>query len=259
MSARPVLTILLPTFNEAQNIVELITAIRSTLGGMGLSYEIRVIDDNSDDGTAEKVRQAFGNAVHVIVRTTERGLASALLLGIEQASGEFLLLMDSDFNHKPSDIPRLLEQINCADLIIGSRYIKGGGMPHARIRHKLSLLFNLFIRAMLGLPVKDSLSGFVCVRRGLLMRLPLGNIFTGYGDFCIRLMYIAQKSGLRVKEVPVEYGNRLGGTSKTRFFYHGIQYAKVVFAMRQTEIEPLPKGVLAAAAATAIKASAGAE
>ena len=165
MSARPVLTIVLPTFNEAENIVQLISAIRTTLNGMGMPYEIRVIDDDSEDGTAEKVRQTFGNSVHLTVRKDERGLASALLLGISQATGEFLLLMDSDFNHKPSDIPRLLEQINCADLIVGSRYIKGGGMPHARVRHKLSLLFNLFIRGMLDQPVKDSLSGFVCVRQ----------------------------------------------------------------------------------------------
>ena len=259
MRSVPVLTVVLPTFNEADNIVELISAVQTTLNAMRLTHEIRVIDDDSSDGTAEKVTELFGDTVHLTVRKNQRGLASALLLGIEQARGEFLLLMDSDFNHKPSDVPRLLEHINSADLIVGSRYIKGGGMPHAPIRHKLSLMFNLFVRGVLRLPVKDSLSGFVCVRRTLLLRLPLSEIFTGYGDFCIRLLYIAQRSGLRVREVPVKYGTRLGGISKTRFFYHAIQYAKVVFALRRTEIKPLPKNVLAATAATAIEASAGIE
>jgi dolichol-phosphate mannosyltransferase len=259
MASVPVLSVILPTFNEADNIVEMISALQTTLNSLGIKYEIRVIDDNSEDGTGEKVSQLFGDTVHLTVRKNERGLASALLLGIEQAKGEFLLLMDSDFNHKPSDVPRLLEHINTADLIVGSRYIKGGGMPHAPVRHKLSLMFNLFVRGVLRLSVKDSLSGFVCIRRCLLLQLPLANIFTGYGDFCIRLMYIARRSGLRIKEVPVKYGTRLGGISKTRFFYHAIQYSKVVLALRRTEIKPLPKGTLAAAAATAIEARGGAE
>lgn len=235
-SGAPWLTVVLPTFNEADSIVELLTSLREILTRAGISHEILVIDDASPDGTARKVAEAFGDTVAVTVRTQDHGLAASLLAGVRQARGRRLLLMDSDFNHQPADVPRLLALAGSADLVVGSRYVAGGGMPHAPIRQRLSLLFNLFIRAALRGPVRDNLSGFICIDRERLLQLPLASIFTGYGDYCIRLLHAAHRAGFRLCETPVQYGARLGGRSGIRFVYHAIQYSKVVLALRRSDM-----------------------
>ena len=160
----------------------------------------------------------------LILRKEERGLATAIAKGIEQAQADIIAVMDTDFNHHPKDLPRLLEKIPEADMVIGSRYISGGGMKTSRFRYLGSWVFNIFIRLVLGSPIKDNLSGFlVFKKRGGWLRLKNKAIFYGYGDYCIRLIHFARKAGFVIREVPVVYEFRLGGESKTNFIKYLIK------------------------------------
>jgi dolichol-phosphate mannosyltransferase len=140
--------------------------------------------------------------------------------------------MDTDFNHHPKDLPRLLEKMPEADLIIGSRYVSGGGMKTSRLRYWGSWCFNVFIRLILGSPAKDNLSGFLVLKKQVVARLKDKNIFYGYGDYCIRLIHFARKSGFIIREVPVVYEFRLGGESKTHFIKYLVDYIKATVALR---------------------------
>jgi len=230
------ISVVLPTYNERLNIIRLIVEIRETIRRAGAKYEILVIDDNSPDQTAELINQEFkaDYGVSVIKRLDERGLATAVKEGLEKAKGEILLLMDTDFNHEPKYIPDLLDRIESNDIVLGSRYIKGGGMPGARLRVICSGIFNFFIRVMLGLPTKDNLSGFLAIRREAWEKIrPFrDDIFRGYGEFCIRFLYCAFRKRLRIAEIPVLYGYRISGESKTQFLKHLIDYAISVFELK---------------------------
>ncbi|HMK64881.1 MAG TPA: glycosyltransferase, partial [Thermodesulfobacteriota bacterium] len=124
----------MPTYNEKENIGELIQTLLDVLGPLGIQPRIIVVDDNSPDGTAELISQRFSNRPEVIllVRKEERGLATAIAVGIERAQTDLVVVMDTDFNHHPKDLPRLLEKMSEADMVIGSRYVPGGGMKTSR-------------------------------------------------------------------------------------------------------------------------------
>lgn len=192
------------------------------------------MDDNSPDGTADLVRQNFSSQPEVllILRKTERGLATAIATGIEQSRADIVVIMDTDFNHHPKDLPKLLEQVSEADMVIGSRYISGGGMKTSRLRYWGSWVFNIFIRGVLGSPIKDNLSGFLVLKKEVVTRLKEHRIFYGYGDYCIRLIHYARKAGFVIREVPVVYEFRLGGESKTHFVKYLKDYIKATLALR---------------------------
>lgn len=193
-----------------------------------------MVDDNSPDGTADLVRNRFSARPEVvlILRKEERGLATAIAKGIEQAQADIIAVMDTDFNHHPKDLPRLLGKIPEADMVIGSRYISGGGMKTSRFRYLGSWVFNIFIRLVLGSPIKDNLSGFLVLKREVLDQIKNKAIFFGYGDYCIRLIHFVRKAGFVIREVPVVYEFRLGGESKTNFIKYLLSYAKAVLALR---------------------------
>lgn len=195
---------------------------------------IIVVDDNSPDGTADLVQKSFSGRpeVSLILRKEERGLATAIAAGIEASRTEIIILMDTDFNHHPKDLPRLLEQLPEADMIIGSRYVPGGGMNTSRLRYLGSWVFNVFIRLILGCPVKDNLSGFLVLKKEVILRLKKQPIFYGYGDYCIRLIHHARKAGFIIREIPVVYEHRLGGESKTDFVKYLVDYTKATLALR---------------------------
>jgi len=214
------ISIILPTYNEAGNIGAL---IKATANLIKTRIEFIVVDDNSPDGTADEVKKLIAKKlpVKLVVRKEVHGLASAILTGIRQAAGDIVVLMDTDFNHRPEDIARLLKPIvkKQADLVIGSRYIKGGGMhltEASRWQFWLSKWGNYLVnRCLLNLPVNESLSGFVAVRKKILARLNLEKIFSGYGEYCIRLIYYCHRRGFKIKEIPVMYGFRQYGVSKS--------------------------------------------
>ncbi len=192
------------------------------------------MDDNSPDGTANEIRENFSSRKEVllILRKTERGLATAIAAGIDQSRADIVIIMDTDFNHHPKDLPRLLEKLSEADMVIGSRYIAGGGMKTSQIRYWGSWVFNIFIRAVLGSPIKDNLSGFLVLKKEVISRLKNHSIFYGYGDYCIRLIHHARKAGFILQEVPVVYEFRLGGESKTHFIKYLKDYIKATLALR---------------------------
>ena len=231
------LSVILPTYNEAGNIGQLIKSIAGQRHLKKYRLEFIVVDDDSDDGTANVVRKIKGLSVKLIIRKNQKGLATAILRGFKQAWGDIVVIMDSDFNHQPKDIYCLLQPFvnNRADLVIGSRYIPGGGMhitEATRLQFWLSRWGNYFInRCLFKLPVHESLSGFVAVRRSVLDRLNQKKIFYGYGEYCIRLLYYAHRLGFRLVEVPIMYGLRRYGTSKSSIKRMAYFYSKTVLGL----------------------------
>lgn len=226
-------SIILPTYKEKDNIVELIQAIFASLEPNGLEYEVVVVDDNSPDGTAEAVRRNFDGdgRVKLFVRTGERGLATAIRYGIEHSNGEIIVSMDTDFNHDPKILPQMIKFLEFYDIVIGSRFVMAGGMED-RFRQFSSLIYNYGIRLLFRTPVHDNLSGFFSIRRAELEALDLDQIYYGYGDYFIRLLMVAHKRNYRMLEVPVFYRLRLHGHSKTQFLSIFTQYSRALLILR---------------------------
>lgn len=221
-------SVILPTYNEVENIVVLIRDIIRNL--KKLNFEVIVVDDNSPDQTAKLAKEKFkkDNRIKILVRRFDRGLAKSILFGIEKSRGQYIIVMDTDFNHDPHVLPKFLSYKNKYPLIIGSRYIKGGGMED-KTRYFLSMFYNLAVRFILSSPTKDNLSGFFLIKRKELENFNLKDIFQGYGDYFIRLLKYANQNNLRIKEIPVYYKNRSFGQSKSRFFHMFFDYSKTVF------------------------------
>lgn len=219
------MSVVLPTYNESGNIGRLIAAIREAVKAVG-DLEILVVDDDSPDGTAE-IAAAAGSGVRVIVRKQDRGLAKAIRRGIEEATGEVIVVMDTDFNHQPEMIPQMVDFLRYYDMVTGSRFTVGGGMEEHN-RYRLSFLFNFFCRLLLGTKLQDHLSGFFATRRETLVALDLEDIFGGYGDYFIRLLVEALSRGSTVLEVPVYYPARVHGESKTKFVRTLVLYTRAV-------------------------------
>jgi dolichol-phosphate mannosyltransferase len=229
-------SVVLPTYNERDGIAELIGGILAVGHAARLDVEVLVVDDDSPDGTAAHVREVFRHepAVRVHVRRGERGLATAIRRGIAEARGGTLALMDSDGNHDPALLPLMVRCAEEFDIVIGSRYVLGGGMPYSAFRYWASYAFNVLIRIVLGLRIHDNLSGYFVFRRTFLTGLDADRIFYGYGDYAIRLLHQAVRRGGRVLEIPTVYGLRKGGESKTRFFAYFWTYLVSVVRLRLT-------------------------
>jgi dolichol-phosphate mannosyltransferase len=224
----------LPTFNERGNIVDLIDAIETQIVPSGIDLQIVVVDDNSPDGTAALVRERAlkpGSNIQVHLRTEESGLASAIKYGIHKSSGDIIVVMDTDFNHDPKMILQMVEFLKYYDIVIGSRFVMGGGMEE-EWRYKYSFLYNLFVRVTIRTQIQDNLSGFFAMRRDKLMRLDLDRIFRGYGEYFIRLLYYAWRQNYKMLEVPVFYVLRRHGKSKSRFLAMLQDYSKCVLELR---------------------------
>ncbi len=215
-------SVILPTYNEAGNIGPLIREIIKNVSPR--SYEIIVVDDDSRDGTSEIASELASRNINikVFVRKDERGLASAIKYGIERSSGNAIVVMDTDFNHPPDKIPLLLNHLENFDVAIGSSYIDGGGMSSSRMQFELSKLLNMYIKFVLNTNVNDNTCGFFAIKKELLAKLPLDKIFVGYGDYFFRLLYHLRD--YKVKELPVVYGVRRSGETKTKVLKMGYQY-----------------------------------
>jgi dolichol-phosphate mannosyltransferase len=225
-------SIILPTYNEKDNIVELVQAIFEALPST-LDYEVVIVDDNSPDGTAEAVVRCFTNdpRLKLLVRVQNRGLASAIRYGIEHSTGEILLFMDTDFNHDPALLPQMITFLEFYDIVIGSRFVMSGGMED-RFRQYCSLIYNWGIRLLFGTPVHDNLSGFFAIYRDKLLSMDLDQIFYGYGDYFIRLLMVGHKRGYKMLEIPVFYRLRTHGHSKTQFISTFKKYTLALLMLR---------------------------
>lgn len=234
------LSFILPTYNEAGNIGKLVEAIIDNDDLKSQEKEFIIVDDDSPDGTATEVQRLIKKhyPVKFITRKKTHGLASAILAGIGESRGTIVVLMDTDFNHRPEDIFRLLQPLskNQADLVIGSRYIPGGGMhitEASQWQYWLSKWGNYLInRWIFRLPIHESLSGFVVVKRTVIDKLDLNKIFYGYGEYCIRLLFYCHRLGFRLAEVPVMYGLRQYGISKSSLKRMVFYYLKTVLELK---------------------------
>lgn len=206
-----------PTYNEAENIRDLLTAILRELP----AANVVVVDDNSPDGTAEIVNEVakIDSRVHLIRRAGKLGYASAVLTGLNYASergAQVIGHMDADFSHDPQKLPSLLKAIReGADVAIGSRYVAGGGVEGWSLyRQVLSRGANWLVRTALNLPVRDCTSGFRLYRREALAKLKLHRLkVEGYG-FLYLSTAMAVWEGLKIAEVPITFVDRRRGKSK---------------------------------------------
>jgi dolichol-phosphate mannosyltransferase len=212
--------LVLPTYNEAENIEAIVTAALPQLASTGLEHRILVVDDGSPDGTGEIAdRLAAGDPrVEVLHRTSKDGIGPAYLAGFERAlvgDADLVMEMDSDFSHDPADLPRLVAAAERADLVLGSRYVPGGGVTDwGLLRRFVSRGGSLYAKLILGIPVNDLTGGFKCFRRTVLERLDLAGVSAdGYG-FQIEMTYRAVQAGFTVEEVPILFRDRRVGSSK---------------------------------------------
>ena len=229
---QPSVSIILPTFNERGNIVPLIGQLRDAFRNAGVHYEIIVVDDSSPDGTSEAAKTAFNDDRQVIVidRTSVPGLAVSIREGIEGSHGDIILVMDTDFNHQPKDAVLIYSVAKLVDFGVGSRFIFGGGMSDRR-RYFLSYTYNLFMRLSLGTRMDDNLSGFFAVKRSALFKLDFDKIFWGYGDYFFRMLLLSQRERLTHIQVPIFYGERVAGISKTSFLPIFVKYTRAVLRL----------------------------
>jgi dolichol-phosphate mannosyltransferase len=211
--------VIIPTYNEKDNIASIMHAVFN----LNQNFHVLVIDDGSPDGTAEIVRQLqpeFNNTVFLEERKGKLGLGTAYIHGFKWASERgynFIFEMDADFSHSPEDLPRLYDACKTggADVAVGSRYIKGGGVrnwPANRIL--LSKGASFYTRLILWMPVADPTAGFVCYKREVLEAINFDEVrFVGYA-FQIEMKYAAWKLGFKIKEVPILFEDRKHGESK---------------------------------------------
>jgi dolichol-phosphate mannosyltransferase len=212
--------LVLPTYNEVENIDPFVRAVLPQLAAAAPEYHLLIVDDNSPDGTGSAADRLAGEfeQVEVLHRPAKQGLGRAYLAGFRYAldSGADLVLeMDADFSHDPTDVPRLIEAAANADLVLGSRYVRGGGVSDwGLVRRLLSRGGSWYARGVLGIPVRDLTGGFKCFRREVLETIKLDSVHAdGYG-FQIELTYYAVKAGFTVVEVPITFRERQVGTSK---------------------------------------------
>lgn len=230
-------SVILPTYNEAEHIVEL---VHNVIGNIPQrwEYEAIVVDDNSPDHTYETVANAFKDnaAVIPILRTNDRGLAKSIRSGIERASGDWIVVMDSDFTHDPAEIPKLLHIGAVYDIVSCSRFCAGGRMQDTA-HYLASMLYNWFIRVVIRTQIQDNLGGYFMIKADRLKRLPYDLIFFGYGDYFFRLLHYAQRERLTVVEIPAEYIQRRTGASKSRFFRLIWSYTLAVLLLRLRAVQ----------------------
>ncbi len=209
-------TVIIPTYNERENLNALVEEIM----GLGLGSHVIIVDDNSPDGTmqvADSLAERHAS-VRVIHRPRKLGLGTAHIAGMKLALAEgadHILTMDADFSHHPRYIPDLLAMLPECDMVIGSRYVQGGGTLYCTAsRRALSHGANCLARSMLKLEAGDATAGFRAYRRSVLESIALDEIVSDGYSFLIEMLYRCQQQGWRIGEVPIIFENRQRGASK---------------------------------------------
>ena len=209
--------VIVPTYNERENIESLVTQLLALPVGVC----VIVVDDNSPDGTgeiADRLAEQNDGRVSVIHRAGKLGLGTAYIAGFKRAladGADIICSMDADFSHNPRYIPAMLEKIEqgCG-LVIGSRYVRGGGSNHNLVRKVFSWGANTITRVMLGLHAHDTTAGFRCYRREVLESLDLDSIKSSGYSFLFEMLYNVERRGWEVGEVPIFFEDRRLGASK---------------------------------------------
>lgn len=210
--------VIIPTYNEIENIEAIIRAVF----GLEKAFDVLVVDDSSPDGTADKViglQKEFPERLHLTIRKEKQGLGVAYIHGFKLAikSGyDYIIEMDADFSHNPQDLPRLYNACTSgADVAVGSRYANGISVVNWDIKRiLLSYFASKYVRMITGIPVKDTTAGFVCYKRKVLETIDLDKIeFVGYA-FQIEMKYKAWKAGFDLQEITIIFTDRIKGKSK---------------------------------------------
>jgi dolichol-phosphate mannosyltransferase len=212
--------VILPTYDEAENVVPMLEAVLATGDRAGLDLRVLVVDDGSPDGTADLAEAVAARdpRVAVLRRSAKEGIGPAYRAGFRHAldaGARLVVEMDCDFSHDPAALPALIAAAADADLALGSRYVRGGGVARwGPLRRTISRAGCLYAQALLGLPIRDLTGGFKCFRREVLEAIPLDEVAAaGYG-FQIEMTYRAARLGFRVVEVPITFTERERGRSK---------------------------------------------
>ena len=208
--------VVIPTYNESGTISEVISRVLASTPDV----DVLVADDNSPDGTG-KLADTYAlreQRVRVLHRPVKAGLGPAYVAGFKDALArdyEAVIEMDADLSHSPEDVPRLIEAAASADLVLGSRYVRGGGTKNwSKSRERLSRIGNTYARTALRVPVHDATAGFRIYRRAVLEELPLGEVSSaGYG-FQIEMLWRTWLAGFKVSEIPIVFTERREGVSK---------------------------------------------
>ncbi len=215
--------VIIPTYNELENIAEMIQAVFSLVLPNGKGFNLLIIDDGSPDGTAQVVKELqkkYENRLFLVERSGKLGLGTAYILGFEWAlerDYDYIFEMDADFSHNPNDLIALWRACaeENADVAIGSRYIKGVNVvnwPMSRVL--MSYFASYYVRFVTGMKVMDTTAGFKCYKKEVLKTIPLRNIrFVGYA-FQIEMKFLAWLYGFHIKEVPIIFTDRAKGSSK---------------------------------------------
>ncbi len=233
------LSVILPTYNERENIKALILAISHETNP---APEILVVDDDSPDKTWEVVAE-LRNQIPLLRlhrRLNVRGLATAIAEGITLSTGDVLTWMDSDLSHPTTLLPQMLTALDDYDIVIASRYVRGGRQKSPLIRAITSRSFNLYANLWLGFSVKDWTSGFAVIKREVLEKVKLEPMGQGYGEYFIGFLFRALEKGFKVKEIPYTYiynnnhNNHETKTSPTllKLLTFGISYGLCVLQLR---------------------------
>jgi dolichol-phosphate mannosyltransferase len=213
--------IVMPTYNEASNLERIVRAVAAQLDeAKPADYRILVVDDNSPDGTGQIADRLAAELddVEVLHRTEKSGLGSAYRAGFGHAlaqGAEFLVEMDADFSHDPAHLPALLAAAQEADLVLGSRYVPGGGVRDwGLLRRMISRGGGTYARVILGVQIRDLTGGYKCIRREVLESIELATVRAEGYVFQIEVTYRALLAGFGVTEVPIVFADRTEGTSK---------------------------------------------
>ena len=241
------ITIIIPTYNEEQNLPLLVKA----LFDLPLDdLHVLIIDDNSQDGTgkiAESLKLSFTGHLDVIHRSGKLGLGSAYITGITQVlqgDSQVIGQMDADFSHEPEKIPGLIHALKNSHIAIGSRYTNGGSLDQTWPfwRKWLSAFGNSYARTILHLPIRDTTGGFRLWRRKVLEAMPLHRVQSNGYVFLVEMAYLAHKLGFSFKEVPIYFAERQHGQSKMSFSIQ-VEAAIRIWALlwQYRDIKPLDK------------------
>ncbi len=206
-----------PTYNEADNLDELLTQLLALPARLG----VLVVDDNSPDGTgamADAWAQREPQRVRVVHRASKMGLGTAYIAGFRQAlemGADYVMTMDADFSHNPRYIPAMLHMAREKHVVIGSRYVRGGGTRNCSWKRiLLSRLANFVARALLGLQARDATAGFRLYHSDVLRSIPLGQIFSSGYSFLVEMLFMCQRRGWSIGETPIIFEDRRKGQTK---------------------------------------------
>lgn len=213
--------IIIPTYNEKENIEKIIRRIFSVdVTGLDSEIHILVVDDTSPDGTGDIVKklQSENDRLHLVTRPEKQGLGKAYLAGFRYAidhAFDYIFEMDADFSHDPNEIPNFLEKIQDCDVVLGSRYIKGVNVVNWPLsRLLLSYFANVYTRLITGMPIRDATGGYKCFRLSALKSLNLDKISSDGYVFQIEISFRAWARGLKICEIPIIFVDRVEGVSK---------------------------------------------